>query len=171
MEFTVLASVPLRQTRGEHFTVLMMSSGWELTERALGRFTGWPRPLTLWSLSLWSRLAEEREPFKDADCGGQTLDALCRAPPAGPGTASTLLAPMLLCSVEAMCERKQAVGESDMEVKKKMLLFLLPHVTPSNFPLMCGSSVVFRCQGEWKGAQHILKKEKKTMQIDTEQNS
>ncbi|TKS75569.1 Glutamate receptor ionotropic, kainate 2 [Collichthys lucidus] len=42
-----------------------------------------------------------REPFKDSNCGEQTLDALCRAPPAGLGTASTLLAPMLPRSIEA----------------------------------------------------------------------
>ncbi|TKS75564.1 Glutamate receptor ionotropic, kainate 2 [Collichthys lucidus] len=45
-----------------------------------------------------------REPFKDSNCGEQTLDALCRAPPAGLGTASTLLAPMLPRSIEAFCE-------------------------------------------------------------------
>ncbi|KAK1889020.1 Glutamate receptor ionotropic kainate 2 [Dissostichus eleginoides] len=47
---------------------------------------------------------QRREPFKDSNCGEQTLDALCRAPPAGLGTASTLLAPVLPRSIEAFCE-------------------------------------------------------------------
>lgn len=47
---------------------------------------------------------QRREPFKDGNCGEQTLDALCRAPPAGLGTASTLLAPVLPRSIEAFCE-------------------------------------------------------------------
>ena len=83
----------------------------ELTDRAPRRFTGWLRPLQHCDLPPSDPSWQRREAFKDSNCGEQTLDALCRAPPAGLGTASTLLAPMLPRSIEAFCEWKQAVGE------------------------------------------------------------
>lgn len=66
------------------------------------RFTGWLRPLQQCDLPPCDHSWQRREPFKDSNCGEQTLGALCRAPPAGLGTASTLLAPMLPWSIEAL---------------------------------------------------------------------
>lgn len=82
----------------------------ELAEQMPHRFAGWLRPLEQCDPPSSDPGWQRREPFKDSDCGEQTLDALCRAPPAGLGTVSTLLAPVLPWSIEAFCEWEQPGG-------------------------------------------------------------
>jgi len=78
-------------------------------------FTGWLRPLQQCDLPLSDPSWQRREPFKDSNCGEQTLDALCRASPAGLGTASTLLAPLLPWSIEAFF-----VGENRQRERRNL---------------------------------------------------
>lgn len=75
------------------------------------------------------------------------------APPAGPGTASTLLAPMLLCSrsplwVQTGCGRERYGSR----VLKKCVFFFPPMLLLANFSLMFGSYVAFRNQKAQKGS-------------------
>lgn len=107
---------------------VVFDSGWtELTDRAPHSFTGWLRPLQHCDLPPSDPSWQRREPFKDSNCGEQTLDALCRAPPAGLGTASTLLALMLPRSIEGFCECKQAAGERrERGSLKREMYYLFP---------------------------------------------
>ncbi len=86
------------------FDVVLDIEWTELTDRAPHRFTGWLRSLQHCDLPPSDPSWQRKEPFKDSNCGEQTLDALCRAPPAGLGTASTLLAPVLPRFIEGFCE-------------------------------------------------------------------
>ena len=80
---------------------------------------------------------QRREPFKDSNCGEQTLDALCRAPPAGLGTASTLLAPVLPWSIEAFYEQEQAGGEEEFKRRDVLSAFPFDFALPLKHFTLC----------------------------------
>lgn len=103
----------------QSFDVLLDIRWTEAADWAPHRFTGWLRPLLHCDLPPSDPTWQRREPFKDSNCGEQTLDALCRAPPAGLGTASTLLAPMLPRSIEVFCGWKTGRGRAMAQGKLK----------------------------------------------------